>query len=239
MSKVKNGRNRAVCVISGGKDGIFAYFMAKKSGQPIVELLNFYNNDNDVSFHYYQKEVVSLQAKSMGLSLVQKKIIVQDENKNLLEKRLFEIFSDLKKNNIHRIIFGYVLGGDYQDKIIRKICKKLKIKLILPNYKRSSMNILKNIVSSGISAIITAVDDKYIDKKWLGKIVDEKFIDYLRNKKNINPCGDKGEYHTLVVDAPFFSKKIEIEKMSKEVRQLDGYDYNCLKIEKFCLIDKN
>ncbi len=233
MKKIK-----VACVISGGKDGIFGYYQSVKKYNVAV-LLNLNDNNKDVSFHHYQKELVALQAKAIGLPLIQKTVVAQYRNQNLFEEQIFDIFSKLKKDGIRGVILGYVLTGDYQHDLLKRICSELEIKLILPNYKRNSKIVLTEIIESNIVAIITSVMKGKIAREWLGKPIDKKFLKYLMNKKNIDFCGDKGEFHTFVVDAPFFKKKIyfnEIEKNKIPLKD-DFYEY-CLKIKKYSFQDR-
>lgn len=50
-----------------------------------------------------------------------------------------------------------------------------------------------------------------IDKDWVGQQVDKTFMEYLK-RKNIEICGENGEYHTLVTDGPIFKRRIQIMK---------------------------
>ncbi|MFW5852872.1 MAG: diphthine--ammonia ligase, partial [Nanoarchaeota archaeon] len=77
---------------------------------------------------------------------------------------------------------------------------------------------MRNIVSQGFEVIISSVAAYGLDESWLGKKIDEKRIESLvklREKYSINVAGEGGEFESLVLDAPFFSKKINVIKSSK------------------------
>ena len=58
-------------------------------------------------------------------------------------------------------------------------------------------------------AIVVAIRRDIMDDHWLGRRIDEAFVEGME-RRGIDPCGENGEYHTLVVDGPIFSKRIEI-----------------------------
>jgi len=217
----KNKKIKVACVISGGKDGFFAYHQVKKNASKydVKLFLNLCTHDKRASFHEYQSNLVVLQAKAVGLPLVQKEIIRQHENQGLFVSQAYEIFRELKASGIEGVSLGYVLKGDFQDKLLHEICDALDLKLILPNYGKKSENVLREVIKSGIKAMITTVDTRFVGGEWLGKLVDREFMDYVIKNKNIDFCGDKGEYHTFVIDAPFFNKKIKIKKQDREIFQ--------------------
>lgn len=207
---MKNKYNVA-CVISGGKDGIFAYYKVLQHGHVVKALINLYSQSNRVSFHRYEKALVQQQASAMGLPLIQKKITPQHENQEQFESQLKDILLKAKENySLDGIVVGYILQGDYQDILLKKICSEIGLKLILPNHGRKSERVAKEIVKSGIKAMITTVNEEYLSRDWLSKFVDTSFLAFVKSKNNIDFCGDKGEYHTFVVDAPFFKKRVTV-----------------------------
>jgi len=83
--------------------------------------------------------------------------------------------------------------------------------------------------------IVVSVKDGLLSKEWLGRRIDEKFINDLSNlDESIDPCGENGEFHTLVTDSPIFEKKILISGTEQELR--DGYWF--LKVKEFSLLEK-
>ena len=59
------------------------------------------------------------------------------------------------------------------------------------------------------SARIVSAQARLIDGEWIGRRVDRDFLEYLKSK-NIDLCGENGEYHTLVVSGPLFKRRIEV-----------------------------
>ncbi|HAS05073.1 MAG TPA: ATP-binding protein, partial [Dehalococcoidia bacterium] len=55
-------------------------------------------------------------------------------------------------------------------------------------------------------------------QEWLGRVVDSSLLADLGNAKNITPCGENGEYHTLVTGGPLFEKELEVVSAEKILR---------------------
>lgn len=72
---MKEKENKIACVISGGKDGILAYYKLRKQGYNLVSLVNFFSDNKKVSFHSYLKGLVQLQSIAINVPLIQKKLI--------------------------------------------------------------------------------------------------------------------------------------------------------------------
>ncbi len=90
-------------------------------------------------------------------------------------------------------------------------------------------------MDSGFEAIVVSVRDGLLSKEWLGRKVDEKFMrDLSDSDKPIDPCGENGEFHTLVIDGPIFKKKIAIVKSEPTLRE--GYWF--LDITEFKSLEK-
>jgi len=75
--------------------------------------------------------------------------------------------------------------------------------------EKGLIDILKECCSLKIRPLIISIEDK-ISKKWLGKIADDKFIDYIEkeNRKGNNISGN--DFQTLVIESPLFSRKMKI-----------------------------
>jgi uncharacterized protein (TIGR00290 family) len=78
------------------------------------------------------------------------------------------------------------------------------------------------IIESGFEVTIVSIKDGLLGKEWLGRRIDERFITDLRDlNESIDPCGENGEFHTLVTDGPIFKKKIIISGSEGVLRE--GY----------------
>ncbi len=129
--------------------------------------------------------------------------------------------SDLRAQGerIDGAVFGHIAT---HDKLVERICQDLNIDLLLPLWKQDSKKVLKEIIDSGFEVIVVSVKDGLLGKEWLGRKIDGDFINDLSVlNESIDPCGENGEFHTLVIDGPTFKKKIIIVRSEPVLRE--GY----------------
>ncbi len=234
IQNLSASNNKIAIFSSGGKDGVMAYWKAIEAGYTVDSYVNLFLG-NKISYHFLNKRLTKMQGNALGIKVVQKEIPDQRKNKELFEKSLLHIIKEIKLQGIHTIGGAYISETDYQHKILKRMCNKLRLKLFNPYLGRTSKDILEEIITLKIRAIITAIDMRKLEKKWLGRTVNKHFLSHIIKNIDIDPLGDKGEYHTFVIDAPFFLKKINILKSEeKEALPKDYY----LKIDAYSLIPK-
>ena len=85
-------------------------------------------------------------------------------------------------------------------------------------------------LKTGFKATVVRTNLEKLGVDWLGRVLDRKFYDDILQLGNVDPCGEGGEYHTVITDGPTFKKKIEILETQKH--KLDG-GFGCLEIKKF------
>lgn len=81
--------------------------------------------------------------------------------------------------------------------------------------------VINEFINCGFEAIVVGVWTKNIKNgyDWPGRKIDKNFIDYVKNYKGIDLCGENGEYHTFVTGGPLFKKRINIVKAEKVYRE--------------------
>ena len=223
-----NGTDKGKAVVSwtGGKDGCYACYKAMAEGYQITHLLNF-RNMNKTGSHEINPAIIRAQSEALGIALLQRDFFsYEQEFKNaVLDLRA-------KGEQIDAAVFGHI---ETHKKLVDRICRALDIDLLLPLWKYNSKQILKKILDCGFEVIVVSVKDGLLGREWLGRRIDEKFINDLSNlDESIDPCGENGEFHTLVTDGPIFEKKISISGTEQELR--DGYWF--LKVKEFSLLEK-
>jgi ABC transporter with metal-binding/Fe-S-binding domain ATP-binding protein len=161
-------------------------------------------------FHVPNIEITRKQAEAIELPLVQRKTEGQKEKE--LED-LKEAISVAKADfGLKGIVTGAV-KSIYQSTRVQKICKQLGLWCFNPLWLKDEIELLKNVVEGKYKIIISGVFAFPLDKKFLGKYLDDNMIQKLQRLKEeygLSPAGEGGEIETTVVDAPFFKKRIEI-----------------------------
>ncbi len=199
-------------LFSGGKDSMYAAWLAKKEGYKISCLISIVSeNEESYMFHTPSIRRVEEQAKSMGIPL----IIVKTKGKK--EKELIDLEKSIKlaikDYDIEGVISGAV-ESVYQASRIEKICNKLKIACFNPLWQKNQLELLEDLIKNGFEVIVVGVFAYPFDEKWLGRKIDVKFINEikkLQEKYKINVAGEGGEFESFVLNCSLFKKKLIIK----------------------------
>lgn len=191
---------------SGGKDGCFACYEAMRQGHQITHLVNFITQGhNRVRFHGTDTKLVQLQSQAIGIPLLQKETAW-----NRYEQEFKKAVRSLIPKGITGMVFGDIYLQEHLD-WVERVCGDIGIEAVLPLWGRNTKEIVADFIDNGFEAVIVSAKSDLIDREWMGRNVDMDFINYL-SERDIDPCGENGEYHTLVVNGPIFKSRIEIEQ---------------------------
>jgi len=210
---------KVASLFSGGKDSVFAVYIAKQFGWEITNLITLQPEKQDSwMFHSINVHLTEKLAEAIDIPLTKK------QTKGEKEKELEDLKDILKTLKIDGVISG-ALASEYQRTRIEKICYELRIKSFTPLWHKNQELILRDQVRAGFKIIIVGVFAYGLDETWLGKIISEEAIDDLVNvttKHTINVAGEGGEFETLVLDGPIFKKKLVLDDVTKEWKRDNG-----------------
>lgn len=198
---------KAVINWSGGKDSSLAlYKVLKDKRYEVCSLLTTINDGfNRVSMHGVRSELLEAQADAIGIPLT-KIMLPEVSDTETYNKVMLSIMQGFRKQFIYTSIFGDIFLEDLR-KYREKQLSELKISAYFPLWKKSTKNLIKEFINLGFKAVVVCVDEKYLDKSFAGRIIDEDFINEL--PPHIDPCGENGEYHSFVFDGPIFKKPVK------------------------------
>jgi uncharacterized protein (TIGR00290 family) len=189
---------------SGGKDSCFACYQAILAGYDIFYLANFVSVEyKRVRFHGTDAKLIQLQAEAIGIPLFQK-----ETTGSGFEQEVKAAIGSLIPEGIEGVICGDIYLEENKA-LMERICGDLEIKLVEPPWGKVPEKILLDFMNSGFEATVVSADSNLFDKEWIGRKVHRDFLKYLKDK-NIDICGENGEYHTFVTCGPLFNKKINI-----------------------------
>ncbi len=197
-------------LFSGGKDSVLAMSKVMTTNEVACMISVISENKESYMFHTPNIGLTRLQAEAIGLPLVQKstKGVKEDELNDLKS-----VISNAKnKFSIDGIVTGAVKSV-YQAERIQKICDDLGLKCINPLWHIDEKKLLEELVENGFKVMISGVFAYPLDKSWIGRIIDRNVIKELvklQEKYMISPAGEGGEIETLVMDAPFFGKALDV-----------------------------
>lgn len=215
------------CVLfSGGKDSTYSAFLAKQKGFELTCLISVFSENKDsYMFHTPSISKVKKQAEVMQIPLIiQKTKGEKEEELKDLEKAIRKA---KEKYKIKGVVSG-ALASNYQKSRIENICKKLKLSSITPLWNKDEIQYLQELIKNKFKAIITGVSAHPLDSSWLGRVIDDRFIDdakILNKKYKIHPAGEGGEFETFVLDCPLFKRPLKITD-----KKISGRE-NCWRME--------
>jgi len=202
---------------SGGKDCCLAAYRASVNGLKVRYLANTVTEDGQRSCsHGLSADIIRLQSRAMGIPLVQARTTrdtYETEFKNMLRR--------FKRQGIDGGVFGDIDFNEHRE-WIERVCQAADIVPHLPLWEESQEKILREFVSLGFEAVVVAAKADLFGEEVLGRKVDLDFIkqlEELKETRGITPCGEAGEYHTLVVDGPLFQQRLELLETRKVLRE--------------------
>jgi uncharacterized protein (TIGR00290 family) len=194
---------------SGGKDSALAlYYSLNDPSIEVKYLLTTVNKDRDrISMHGVRRELLKVQAENIGIEL---KEVSLPENTSMetYENAINASLTELKTEGIEYSIFGDIFLEDLREYREKKLAEA-GIKGLFPLWRKPTRELIKEFIDSGFKTIVVCVNDKYLDKSFAGRIIDNDFLNDLPD--NVDPCGENGEFHTFVFDGPIFKNKINLE----------------------------
>ncbi len=196
---------------SGGKDCCLALNRALSEGLDVRYLANTVSADGLRSCsHGISAAVIRTQAEALGISIVQQP--TTGDNYRLQFVKMLHAF---KQEGIEGGIFGDI---DFNAHLewIEAVCRETGITPYLPLWLDNQRKLMEEFIGAGFIAVIVAVKAEFFGPKTLGKVIDRDFLDSL--PENVTPCGEAGEFHSLVIDGPVFKKRLEITSSRKETR---------------------
>ena len=216
-------REKTLFTWSGGKDSALALSeMLRSEKYDIVALVTTITADYDrVSMHGVRRVLLEEQAASLGFPL-EEVFLSKDtsmENYGLKMRQMLEKYRDA---GVSTVAFGDIFLEDVR-KYREDNLLKIGMKAVFPLWKKDTRVLAHSFIKSGFKAIVTCVDSTVLDKTFVGKKFDTRFLSSLPS--SVDPCGENGEFHSFVFDGPIFHTPIRFTK--GEIVLRDNRFYYC------------
>ena len=193
-----------VCSWSGGKDSCYALLKAIQTGYIPTILLNVLNEDGKISrSHGIPAAILRAQAKRAGLP-----IELISSSWEEYEKKFTACLVQLKDQyDLTHAVFGDIDLQAHRD-WEEKVCAQAGLTAVLPLWKQDRRKLVLQMLDTGIEAMIVSCNTQ-MGRSFIGKIIDHDLVNELESL-GVDPCGENGEYHTLVLDCPLFEKRLDV-----------------------------
>ncbi len=131
---------------------------------------------------------------------------------------------EFKRRGVEAGVFGDIDQEDHRA-WMGKVSKKAGLEAIHPLWNMGWEEVIEKFISLGFKAVVIAVDSNKLGPEYLGRELNSLLLVELK-KKNVDPAGENGEYHTFVKGGPIFQEEIHCEP--GEVIGRDGFYFQDL-----------
>lgn len=204
---------KAIALFSGGKDSFMSAQIAMEQGFEIVKALTIDPEEFSFMFHFPNVDKADLAASLLGLE-------VEHIREDDFEKRIREF----AESGIDALVSG-AIASEYQKTRIERICTEYGLISFTPLWKKKQPDLLRELQSRGIRAIVVSVAAEGLDESDLGRIIDTDYMEHLsklEEKYRINVAGEGGEYESFVCEIAG-GRKVTIRKARKVWEGSHGY----------------
>jgi len=202
-------KQKAIFNWSSGKDSALAlYKILQEEKFEITSLLTSISEEfQRISMHGVSVALLEKQAASLGFPLIKLELPKEpsmEEYQELMNKTM----SGIKSGGVTHSVFGDIFLEDLR-KYREDQLQSVGMSAVFPLWKKNTTDLIHEFLDLGFKTIVTCVNETYLDKSFAGRIIDESFIKDL--PKNVDPCGENGEFHTFTFDGPIFKNPIVFE----------------------------
>ncbi len=197
-------------LVSGGKDSIYAAYLAETQGWPVDELLTLRPSDPEsMLFHTPNLDLVALQARAWGKRHREVAVTEPGEAGELAALR--------------GALAGYsgpisvgAIESSYQWARVVRVGDELGRRVYAPLWRKEPERVVREEIAAGLDARLVHLAAEPLPPELLGRRIDPSLLQELeRRSRTIRPvhvAGEGGEYETLVVDAPFFRERLVLDR---------------------------
>jgi len=159
-----------------------------------------------VAMHAVRERLVEAQAGALGLPLV-KVLIPSPCSNEEYAQAMGAAMKQAKADSINAVAFGDLFLEDVRRYREEKLAGT-GIQPLFPIWGMDTTKLARQMVKAGLRAYVTCVDPRQLDPSFVGRAFDELFLDDL--PPGVDPCGERGEFHTFVYDGPMFERPIPV-----------------------------
>ena len=199
-----SGRN-AVVLWTGGKDSCLALHEALAEGCQVSGLVTFAPPEPQFLAH----PVTVMQAQARALDLPHRLLTVEPPHEESYTRHI----RALRRQGVDLLITGDIAEVGGSSNWIRRCAEPAGMPVWTPLWGRDRKTLLDDLLTQRFHVLFSCVKADWLDASWLGRELDPEAIAELqavRARSGVDLCGEEGEYHTLVTDAPRFRQRLQL-----------------------------
>ncbi|HYU05702.1 MAG TPA: diphthine--ammonia ligase [Thermoplasmata archaeon] len=210
---------RVAALFSGGKDSTYATYLAMQRGWDVTHLLSIVPEDRDsMLFHVPNLHLTPLLAKAMGLPLLQESASAGEAGELEALRRIFA------RVQVDGVVVG-AIASDYQHERVNRVAAETGLRVFAPLWRHDPRRLVRDYLAAGMEIVFSSVSAEGLDASWLGRRWDDGVVEdllRLQDRRGVHPCGEGGEFETLVLEGPMFSKRVRVVRASPEWQGSSG-----------------
>jgi uncharacterized protein (TIGR00290 family) len=206
---------------SSGKDSAWTlHVLRQRADVEVVALITTLNIEfQRVAMHGVRRPVLEAQAEAVRLPLWVVGLPWPCSNE-VYEQRMTEACERAIRERVEAIAFGDLFLRDvraYREKQLNGT----GLEALFPLWEIPTDQLAAAMIASGLRAKLTCVDPRQLPASFAGRDFDGTLLDEL--PASVDPCGERGEFHTCVYAGPLFEAPIGLE--AGEVVDRDGFRF--------------
>ena len=205
---------------SGGKDSAMAlYYVLNNPKYEVVSLHTVFDADTKrVGMHGVHQSLISAQAGQVGIAL-DKIYLPGSTNHSTYEEVITSYCEGLKKRGVTKIVYGDIFLEDLKNYRIRQLAK-VGMEAIFPLWGRNTSELLATFWRLKFKTILCAGKATLFEEDKIGTELNEALVKSL--PEEVDPCGENGEFHSFLIDAPYFNEPIKVQQRESVYREYDA-----------------
>lgn len=212
---------RVMLAWSSGKDSAWTLELLRRD--PECEVAGLFTTMEEgrgrVAVHAVRSELLEAQARAARLPLHTIALPYPCPNA-VYEAALADFVARAASEGVSHFAFGDLFLEDIRRYRERQFAG-LGVELLFPLWGLPTRALAEEMVASGLRAWITCVDSRQAPREWAGQVFGREFL--ARIPAGIDPCGERGEFHTFAFEGPMFAAPIA--SRVGEVSERDGFVY--------------
>jgi uncharacterized protein (TIGR00290 family) len=215
---------KALIAWSSGKDSAWALHETRRAGEyEIVGALTTVTETfQRVSMHGVREKILRAQHEAIGLPSVIVPIPYPCPNE-IYEARMAAALDAAKRQGVTHVVFGDLFLEDVRAYREQKLAGT-GITPLFPLWQRPTDALAREMIDAGVETYLVCVDLKQLPKSFAGRRFDHSLLADL--PASVDPCGEKGEFHSCVVAGPMLDRRIDVQV--GETVERDGFAYSDL-----------